>query len=186
MKKFMSVMLISIIMLCNVQASQLDTLVNKAGKSAYNDGKGVLNSLHQDVKSVVGTAHDDALKLSTYLQPRVDSLISKAYKITGDGLHNLWSIFVKQQKVYSYSMLFVYLISFISIIRVFRQLMKINRDNNITEPPGWLNLIYATWGILACVSFIYCSTNIYEIFTGLFNPEYGALKALSEMVQTVK
>lgn len=180
MKKIINLFLVALLIFSNVEASKLDSLTNNITKSAYNDGKSTISTLHQDSKQLLTTAHNDALTLSNYLGIRLDSIASKTYKTVGSITTNLWDILVKQQKVFSYTMLFIWLLASLSIIRALKYLTV---HTKLEEPPLYLTWFYGSWLVLGIVSFIFCSTHTYDVMTGIFNPEYGALTEVTKLIK---
>jgi len=93
---------------------------------------------------------------------------------------------VKEQRIQAYRNLMIYLTMFIGLIGMKKSLKKLNNDKHDYERYGEKRERYKdTWifvtilfSAIFVASIIYNSIMLGDTFTGLFNPEYGALEQL--------
>lgn len=93
---------------------------------------------------------------------------------------------VKEQRIQAYRNLMIYLTMFIGLIGMKKSLKKLNTDKHEYDRYGVKRERYKdTWVFVTILfsaifvgSIVYNSIMLGDTFTGLFNPEYGALEQL--------
>ena len=93
---------------------------------------------------------------------------------------------VKEQRIQAYRNLMIYLTMFIGLIGMKKALKKLNTDKHEYDRYGVTRERYKdTWVFVTILfsaifvgSIVYNSIMLGDTFTGLFNPEYGALEQL--------
>ncbi len=97
-----------------------------------------------------------------------------------------YSSLVKQQKIQAYRNLMIYLTMVIGIIGMNKSISRLNKDkeeytsiygSRTKYKDSWV-FITILFSVIFIVSLIYNSIMLADTFTGLFNPEYGALEQL--------
>ncbi len=140
------------------------------------------NIVYNDVKSLLNT-----------LGTKTDTVLTRAYNIVAKGSARLWDILVTQQKVKAYYQLGLLLLE---LILCYKFISFFNYINNTVKPKyreqnaenaliGFDLLI----GICVVALFIfgwYNASHSIDIYTGLFNPEYGALEYLFQVGKSLK
>ncbi len=123
------------------------------------------------------------------LYERVYDDFTEALSAIGDslaiGAEHVYAILVRQQIVNAYVWCFIFLISSIIMIICLTILFNILGDSHGDPEPKSMPKFVASIivGILNCILFITCLVQMNIVFTGFFNPEYGAIKELMNLIR---
>jgi len=119
--------------------------------------------------------YDDVKSLGQSAGIKLDSVVTKATRIAGETIENLWTILVQQQRVKGYTQLFILLIGVFLLFNISKWILVLYKDleDDADSLTGiFMMLILCAIAILIIV---YNYLHLLTITTGIFNPEYGAL-----------
>lgn len=127
-------------------------------------------------KEVVYNDVKDLFKTSGIV---LDSIITKAVRVTGKAAENLWDILVQQQLVKSITNTIAILVN-IWWIFLFVSFIKTANFDEVD------NVIKTFFGGVVILSLaIYNITHLEETITGYVNPEYGAIRELMRIANVL-
>ena len=165
------------------QSSEALKKTSEAVGTIYNDSKTVVGTAYDDGKSLLKVFYDDGKILATKLETSLQSL-AEGLKTTSI---KAWEILVKQQQVWSWCYLFLTLSSLFLWYKFGTQLKKTQTD--LTETSDLKNsniLTTVLFATIALTDSIAAGIHFEKMMTGFINPEFGALRTLFELVQTLK
>jgi hypothetical protein len=136
------------------------SVVNDSKPSTYPYADKALNS--------VDTLYNDARSVIKWSVARADTLISKAVPVIGQKADYVWHVLVKQHRIIAYMWLVIFLTGIILIIAAVSNL------KNLTPDSG-MGIFWGIIAVLGGLKAVVASFYFKAIFTGLFNPEYGAM-----------
>lgn len=143
--------------------------VKNASSTVYNDTKEVLSTVYGDIKS---------------LAPSIESFLSDVATSLNKGVSEVWGYLVLQQTVISITYLLFIIIGIVGTtqgIKLYnKNFLNLKIEENLDKPLALYTFIIFSAGAVS--SYIGIS-HIYEIITGLVNPEYGALMHILEQLQ---
>lgn len=119
--------------------------------------------------------YDDVKSIGQSAGIKLDSVVTKATRIAGETIENLWTILVQQQRVKGYTQLFILLIGVFLLFNISKWILVLYKDleDDADSLTGiFMMLILCAIAILIIV---YNYLHLLTITTGIFNPEYGAL-----------
>jgi len=125
----------------------------------------------------IDRVYDDIKTLGQSAGIKIDSIATKAIRIAGTTLENLWDILVQQQRVKAYTSLFILILGFIFLYNAAKWIKYFYDITTDADNPG---PIFAIIGLIGFSIFVIMHNYfaLPTIATGLFNPEYGALQDL--------
>jgi hypothetical protein len=181
MKKFLFLALLSSV----TMFAQSDKISKSIDKNVDKIEKGT-KTFYGDVKDGTVTIYQDAKDVVKYLTPEAKNLIVKIAQKLEKTTDQVWDILVRQQKVWSWCYL---LLSFSAIFLWVRFYIQFNvaktdlsEENEVKE----MNVIFAiVLFIFATSASIFSSMHFIDMMTGFMNPEYGAMKNLYQVYQSV-
>ena len=140
-------------------------VVNNIVDHSFNTADSVLVWLKQGTVWTVG---------------KVDTTVRFLAPIVNQKADTVWDIYTSQQKVWAFMWLFIWIKS---LILMWYTLRYFNRHPGILIPGkadyNLLNgITAAVFSVVGTIGFFIASFNWDTIFTGLFNPRYGALHEL--------
>ena len=174
----------------------VSTLVNAQEKT--------IETVYKDSKNGISTVYDDLKSTTPQIKNALESL-SKELKTTTD---SLWLILVKQQLVWSWCFLVLILSSLFNWFLFYKRNFTTLKDDEIligkqTRKTGYSsdpqtitdiilrkNLIFP-WFVYVhltiCITLsVFSFLHFSDMLTGFINPEFGALKTITEVVQNLK
>ena len=149
--------------------------------------------------SISTYAQKDSLVTNTNAEKLVDKYLAKvetlvtglAAKLQVPAEH-IYKVIVKQQLVNSLSMLFILIVTMLPALSVkwwFRKHLEVQDAykqkhnsyySDVTTGYEWGGYVIGI--IMPCISFVIFLSWFSNIMTGIFNPEYGALKSITSML----
>ena len=199
MKKLFLLFMICVLTSLNAQNYKVSSQTSKSIETVYKDSKNGISTVYNDLKST-----------TPQIKNALESL-SKELKTTTD---SLWLILVKQQLVWSwcfliliFSSLFNWLLFYkrnfgnykdcdfhIGLEKSTETINENYREKSVTETntdilipknksPEWFIYIH----LILCLTLSYFSfIHFSDMLTGFINPEFGALKTITEVVKNLK
>lgn len=119
--------------------------------------------------------YDDVKSLGQSAGIKLDSVVTKATRIAGETIENLWTILVQQQRVKGYTQLFILLIGIFLLFNISKWILAVY--NNLEDDADSIGniMLLITLIVVSILIIIYNYLHLLTITTGIFNPEYGAL-----------
>ena len=165
------------------QSSEALKKTTNAVGQVYDDSKTVVGTAYDDGKSLLKVFYDDGKILATKLETGLQSL-AEGLKTTSI---KAWEILVKQQQVWSWCYLFLTLSSLFLWYKFSVQLKKTQTDLTETSDLKTSNIIVTVlFAFVALLDSVVAGIHFEQMMTGFINPEFGALRTLFELVQTLK
>lgn len=127
----------------------------------------------------VVTLHQDATTLVKTVDERLTKALDKAAPVLKVGAEHVWDTLVKQQKVWAYMWTFL-LCCNLYLWYKWRKYVKLSNGED-----SYVALAIVLGGICLTGS-IFIMQNWNTIWTGLFNPDYGAMTQLAEFAKSLK
>lgn len=168
MKKFINIMLVSVMML----ASTACAAQNK------NLGTSVLNGIdttYHDVKNAISTVYNDGKEAATALYPEVKQAIVAIGKAIGVAAEHVYTVLVKKYVVIGVKWALMLLGGLVLIVIGGRALYKLTKDGK----PITYSIIAPALSFLIGLYMMF-TVNYDEMLMGLINPEYGAINYILE------
>jgi hypothetical protein len=175
MKKFIFLLLLSIAYF--LPSAQADTI------------EPVVEQLKAPPEISADLIYNDVKDLFKYSGVKLDSIATKAVRITGNTIENLWDILVAQQLVKSLTNIFILILQIISFIGLFKfgkYIFKLLEESD-WETRGVVSaiVIFATLFIIQLALTSYTIHHLGETITGLVNPRFGALLDLAKIAGVI-
>lgn len=133
-----------------------------------------------DQKVTGSLLYNDLKQLAIHYGTKADTILTKAFSVLSSTTQEVWDILVTQQRVkafYGLTLIILEFILFWKWLGYVKLYFKIETDER-SEGSAILLIVSAVF-LLAFG--IYNSINIMDVYTGLFNPKYAAMKDLLEM-----
>lgn len=182
MRKFLFVALLSSM----TTFAQSDKITKSIDKNVDKIEKGT-STLYGDVKDGTVTVYSDAKDVVKYLTPEAKSLILKIAKKLEKTTDQVWDILVRQQKVWSWCFLMLTISAIFLWIRFYIQFYATKSDLNENGEIKEINVILSVvLFVFAVTASGYSSYHFIDMVTGFLNPEYGAMKNIYQVYQSIK
>ena len=183
MKKFLFLALLGSTMMF---AQSADKVAKSIDKNVDKIEKGT-KTFYGDVKDGTQTVYNDAKNVVKYLTPEAKNLVLKIAQKLEKTTDQVWDILVKQQKVWSWCYLMLSISALVLWYRFYMQLGITKTDLSETQEVKEINVIFTiALFVFAVVASGYSSFHFIDMMTGFLNPEYGAMKNLYQVYQSVK
>ena len=162
-------------------------------KTPYVEGKIAVpelanNNVQVNVPDLNGkNVYNDLKNFSGKYFDKADTLLTKGINKAGELTNEGWHILVRQQRVNAFIYLTLLLVELLLIYRWFKLLTYTQnwiKNNPDKDSIGYYILLGSTAVLIICLG-IYNAQHLHTIYTGLFNPEYNAIKELVEISTTV-
>lgn len=151
--------------------------------TVYGDSKDATKTVYSDSKELVKELYADGKSLGLKLEDGLKSL-AQGLKTTSI---KAWEILVLQQRVWSLCYLSVTILSLIISYRFTKQFGKMQTDVTETGDVKESNITMTIILGLVSVSLLIASMLHFEkMVTGFVNPEFGAIRTLFEIIQTLR
>lgn len=143
----------------------------------------VSNRIITPITDGVQTIHQDAVTLVKTVDERLSKALIKAAPVLKVGAENVWNTLVKQQRVWAYMWTFILFVN-LFIWYSFRKLILSASKLTGKECDAKV-AIGVICGILGFIGTGMIATNWTVIWTGYFNPDYGAIIQLAEFAKSL-
>ena len=193
MKKIFLTLVLSISLFANAQSEKVVEKTSKTIETVYSDSKYGIKTVYNDLKSTTPQIKNALEALSKELKTTTDSL---------------WHILVKQQLVWSWCFLILFLGSifnwFLFYKRNFKKLdddefvlgKQVKKTGYSSDPVITTDIIIKkdrifSWFVYVhltiCITLsVFSFWHFSDMMTGFINPEFGALKTITEVVKNIK
>lgn len=157
-------------------------------KDAFSQGDGAkgppfyqkqIDKYEDSTMAGISTIYGDAKEVTKEIYSQSGIIANKVWPSIQRGSDFVWDTVVRQQRVWAFVYLFLWLKG-ILLLYIGDQILKNNNRNWLQTCLGW------TWLIIGVTSFIYSSLHYRDMFTGLFNPDYGAINSIIDYVKQLK
>lgn len=139
--------------------------------TTYNDGKDAVKTVYKDVKE---------------FGPKIENALEALGKNLKTSSEQLWKILVKQQRVYSFYYLIIFIFSIISWFHFYYRFDRAQKDKNKHDKMKPSNLIMASVCLLLSLTLSIVTLVVFkDMLTGFINPEYGAIKTIVETARSL-
>ena len=163
-------------------ASDVKNTASNLSKTAQ-EGKASLSSVYGDSKDGIKTVYGDLSSLGGEAKGAIKDIVKELKQVSVKA----WDLLVRQQMIWSLCYLAVTLSSLIFGFRFFKQLKLTGTDLNETGDSKTTHIVLSVvYGIFFTSTVIYSGLHLEPMLTGFFNAEFGALRTLFELVQTLK
>ena len=157
-------------------------LLLTSSMSFANDTKEAAKEVYSDSKSVVTTVYKDAKSLA----PKIESSIKSLAKGLKVGAESVWDILVKQQLVWSLSILLGVIATIISWIHFwYRYGIACENDWGRNGSANYEVTCIMT-ALIAISGSVLSVMHFNTMLTGFINPEFGAMKNIAELALQLK
>jgi len=193
MKKLFLTLVLSISLFANAQSEKVVEKTSKTIETVYSDSKDGIKTVYNDLKSTTPQIKNALEALSKELKTTTDSL---------------WHILIKQQLVWSLCFLILFLGSvfnwFLFYKRNFKKLdddefvlgKQVEKTGFSSDPVITTDIIIKKDRIFSrfvyvhltiCITLsVFSFLHFSDMMTGFINPEFGALKTITEVVKNIK
>lgn len=195
MKKILSVVLVATLALSTQTFAQtsknitgsVDNTVNKVSEQTTNivdKTSNGIGTLYGDSKNAISTVYGDLKTVA----PKVEEAVKEIAKGLKTGAESVWDILVKQQIVWSFCYLILFIIAIVAWINFYYRYNK-SRNSALAHDGDWsimdISICLVSLG-LAVVSSIHAIQYLEPMMTGFINPEFGAMKNIIQFASTLK
>ena len=124
--------------------------------------------------------YNDFKDLAKHYGTKADTLLTQAFSILSSTTAEIWDILVTQQRVkslYGLTLILLEIFLFYRWIKYFNKYLELpeeEKSENYQAALGFTFIVLVAFGI-------YNSTQMLDIYTGLLNPKYAAIKDILEM-----
>jgi len=185
MKKFLFLALLGSTMAFAQSTKTIDKVSKSIDKNVDKIEKGT-KTFYGDVKDGTVTVYQDAKDVVKYLTPEAKNLIVKIAQKLEKTTDQVWDILVRQQKVWSWCYLLLSISAIILWYRFYLQFNVAKTDLTEAKEVKEINVVFAVaLFIFAVTASCFSSFHFIDMMTGFMNPEYGAMKNLYQVYQSV-
>lgn len=176
MKKTITIILMA---LCLNSFAEQDT---RQTTYIFNKTANAIEHVYMDGTKVVEKAYQAG---KTYA-PKIEAALQSLSKTLQVSANEVWDILIRQQLVMSWAYLLVFLMTIFSWAHFWFRYNNGIKNNWGGKDSGSYELACVITFCLAIIGTI-VDFNIYEaMFTGFFNPKYGAMKTIAEIASQIK
>lgn len=128
-----------------------------------------IDLVYRDFKNVMSNVTD-----------KTDTILVHAANNITKGASYFWDVLVRQQKVNAWYIIFEWLLSLFCIYRSVKYIFKFWNMDKVSDDKNYLPWIVVciVWLCFGAIGAGYSSFYMNDAFTGIFNPEYGAMREL--------
>lgn len=196
MKKILSVVLVATLALSTQTFAQtsknitgsVDNTVNKVSEQTTNivdKTSNGIGTLYGDSKNAISTVYGDLKTVA----PKVEEAVKEIAKGLKTGAESVWDILVKQQIVWSFCYLILFIIAIAAWINFYYRYNRGNKYAKEQNNGDWSSsdaLITIISVTIAVMSSIHAIQYLEPMMTGFINPEFGAMKNIIQFASTLK
>ena len=177
MKKILSLCVLTVMLAFSVEGQTKELTAANAIESVAGTTSGAISQVYSDGTAIVKEAYD----VTKTLAPKIESALESIGKSLKVGAGNVWDILVKQQLVYSICTLIALLMTIISWLHFWKRYDTWKTD---TENKHIMGCFIAF--VIAISGTILVGLHFTGMITGFINPEFGALKTISDIASQLK
>jgi hypothetical protein len=159
--------------------SKVGAVLSNSVDSVYHDGRAMVDTLYHDSKAVVGTVYSDMKDGAVGVYPDVKAAIISIGKALGIAAEHVYGVLVKQYFVHGVKQLFMLITGLLMLIIGYIGWKRVTTNNPISYRVIVPSIIMLT-GLITM-----CDVNYDDMFTGLINPEYGAINYILEYTKSL-
>lgn len=147
-------------------------------------------------KDTVNTVSTQTSQIIDKVFDRTTEAIQQISSVLKVPAEHVYQVLIKQQRINAVCSLLVFILAIITCYLFIISISKshwgdsYNYDNSSPSSKYWIGYRYnkyatftMVYGIIFVISFIYSAVSIEGIFTGLFNPEYGAIQNILSILR---
>lgn len=183
MKKFLTFILVCV--LTSVSSFAKDT-------SATEILTNSVSTVYEDGKEATGTLYNDAKEVIKYITPKVEAAVQAIGESLKVGTNEVFIILCQQQYVKAMNeciplAICIFLIILVIVMSSKGLLFSVFEDKNVGDDSGTAKTVLSfIGGIIACILVIvsFCLVDFETMFTGFFNPKYGAIQDIINIAST--
>jgi hypothetical protein len=166
--------------------AQSDKISKSIDKNVDKIEKGT-STVYGDVKDGTKTVYQDAKDVVKYLTPEAKNMIIKIANKLEKTTDQVWDILVRQQKVWSWCYLLLSISALVLWYRFYLQFNVTKTDLTDVSEVKEINVIFSVvLFIFATSASAFSSFHFVDMMTGFMNPEYGAMKSIYHVYQSIR